>query len=160
MRIQRRVDSVLDIAGPPRPVRTGRINHSNRELVEIFHSAIEGLTGGKCYRDFAFRVFRIQHLLLKLQAFETRRDAGEIADWRMAGAASARPFEISLTRLSIARLEVRGIHSLASTLLRERIVLLRMNEGHQTGNLLIGKFKAWHALVWASIARNRADLVS
>src|SRR5258706_13049194 len=160
MRLQRLVDFVLHIASPPRSVRTRRINNSNRELVKVFQGASDGLTGSKRYPDFGFRVFGVQHPLLKLQALMARCDPGEVAVWRVAGRASACTFEVSLSGFSISGLEVGDIHSLSSSRFRERSVLLCVDKGHQAGDLLIGKFKAWHALVRAPVAGNRADLVS
>ena len=85
MGIQRRVDLVLHIASPPGSICTRSINESNRKLIEVIQSAGDRFTGARCYRDFGFRVFGIQHLLFELKALVTRCNPGKITGRRVTG---------------------------------------------------------------------------
>jgi hypothetical protein len=102
----------------------------------------------------------VQHLLFKIETLVTRCDPRQIAGLRVTSCASPRTVEILFASLGISGLKIGHVHSLASPFSGERSVLLKVDKGSQAGNLLIGNVKAWHALVWASIAHNCADLVS
>src|SRR5208282_5477261 len=160
MSAQCRVDLVLDVAGPPRAIPTRRIDESNRKLIEVIQGACEGLARSESYSHFRFRVLGIKHPFFEREALVTRCDAGKIAGRRVTGRTPARAVEVLLAGSGISRLQVGDIDALASTFLRERVLLLGMDKGHQAGDLVIGQGKVRHALVGASVADNSADLVS
>src|SRR5580765_1936171 len=160
MRIGGRVNLVLHITSPPRAVCAGGIDQSDGKFVQIFQGAGDGLAGGKADRDFRFRVLRIEHPLFEFKALVTRADSSKIAGRRVTTGASARSIEVLLAGFSVSGLQVFGIHSLAATGFRERLGLLRVDEGYEALNLIIRPVKAWHAFVGASVAYDRTDLVS
>jgi hypothetical protein len=55
----------------------------------------------------------------------------------MAGCASPRTVEVLLASLDVPGLEIGGIDSLTSTFSPESSILLGVDKGHQSGNLLL-----------------------
>jgi len=68
--------------------------------------------------------------------------------------------EVLLSGLDVSGLEIGGIHSFTSAAFRLRIVLLRVDESYQGGDLLIGTIKGRHAFIGAPVADDGADLAS
>src|ERR1700730_11566551 len=160
MGIHWRVDLVVHIAGPPRSIRTGRLDEPNRKLIEVRQRARDRLTGSKLHRDFGFRAFGIQHLLFEFEAPVARRNSGKVPGWRVADCAPPGAVEVLLTGLGVSSLEIGDVHPFTSAnSSAERAILLSVDKGNQAGNLIIGTIKAWHAFVGASIAHDFANLV-
>src|ERR1700683_1744235 len=161
MGIQSGVDFIFHIARSPGSVNTRGINEPHRELVEIVQRARKDFAGSLRHRNFGFYMFGIQHPLFEFEALIAGSDIGEISGRRMAGCAPSRSVEILLTCLGVAGLEIGNVYALASTgFCVSGIILLGMDKGRQTGNLLIGKIEAGLPLVRTSVSYDGADLVS
>ena len=160
MSIDRRIERVFHIAGPPGPVQAVSISERDRKLITVCQDARDLLAGSQRHGDLGFRSFGIQHPHFEVKTLVTRCDPGKIASGRVAGCAPARTVEVLLARVGTSGLQIGDIHSLASALLRECYVALGVNEGGQAGNLLARNIKMRHAFLRAPAAHNRADLVS
>ena len=108
-----------------------------------------------------FASLGIQHLLFEFKALVTRCDPGKIAGGRVAGCASARAVEVLLAGLGVSGLQIGDIDSFASALLaRAALFCWVWIKATRLAICWLGTIKARHAFVRASIAHDRADLVS
>ncbi len=82
----------------------------------------------------------------------------------MATSAAASPFEIFLSGFRVSGLQVLRVHSFTSAFSPAAVlshgVLLRVDEGDQAGDLLVGAIERRHAFLRAAVANHRTDLVA
>ncbi len=81
-----------------------------------------------------------------------------VGEWQ--DGAATRAIEVLAAGFDIAGLEIGDINATAPTFVGESGVALRVDEGDEAGDLLVGERKWRHALVDATIANDRSDFVA
>jgi len=81
-----------------------------------------------------------------------------VEEWQVAQSAGS--FEVFLAGSDVPGLQVDSVDALASAFSDVRVLLLRVNKGHEFSNPRLGYVEPWHPGLGTPVRDHRTDLIS